>query len=205
LPARIISIEGIDQSGKRTQTLRLAKMLQRSGFRVKTVSFPIYDSLSGKLIEHYLKGGKNYSSRALHMLYSLNRWENLELVKGLMRKADFLIADRYIPSNLAYGVSKGLTVEWLLGLDAGLPRADLVIVLDVPVRSSFARKSKHRDIHEQDSNLLTRVNESYRKLGKKLGWKTVKGNASAELVGSWVWSVVRKRFRITNRDYSRSN
>jgi dTMP kinase len=206
MPARIIALEGIDQSGKRTQTRRLARQLERSGYSVETISFPVYQSLSGGLIQRYLRGEHSYSSQALHMLYSLNRWENKELFQGLLARADFLIADRYIPSNLAYGVSKGLSLEWLLELDAGQPKADLVIVLDVPVRSSFARKSRRRDIHEQDSILLARVNRSYKRLGKKLGWKTVNGSAPVDEVESGVWNVVQKRFRIpTKNDYSKSS
>lgn len=197
MPVRIIAVEGIDQSGKRTQTLRLARRLGRSGFRVKTVSFPIYESLSGRLIELYLKGEQKYSAQALHMLYSLNRWENQEQVKGSARQADFLIADRYIPSNLAYGVAKGLNLKWLLNLDTGLPEPDLVIVLDVPVTSSFARKSEQRDIHERNSELLARVNRSYERLGKKLGWKTINGEMSVKEVESAIWKIVQQKFRIS--------
>lgn len=160
------------------------------------MSFPVYESSSGKLIRLYLEGKQDYSDQALHMLYSLNRWESQGLIMGLLRKTDFLIADRYIPSNLAYGVSKGLSLKWLLALDAGLPEADLVIILDVPISSSFARKSRQRDIHEQNNDLLARVSRSYKKLGNQLGWKAVNGRASADDVESDVWSVVRERFRI---------
>ena len=84
------------------------------------------------------------------MLYSLNRWENRELINKLVHSSDYLIADRYTPSNLAYGLSRGLSLGWLQGLDKGLPTADLVIVLDVPIVSSFERKSKNRDVHERE-------------------------------------------------------
>jgi dTMP kinase len=202
LASKIIALEGIDQSGKRTQTRRLAKRLEQLGLSVKTISFPIYESPSGRLIQRYLKGEQSYSNHALHMLYSLNRWENQKLIQGLLRIADFLIADRYISSNLAYGVSKGLSLKWLLDLDAGLPKADLVIFLDVPVRSSFTRKTRHRDIHEEDSDLLVRVNRSYGKLGKKFGWKTIDGTASVEAVESAVWDAVHRRFRIGTKEGS---
>jgi dTMP kinase len=199
LPAKIIAFEGIDQSGKRTQTRRLAKRLERLGFAVRTISFPVYDSFTGRLIRRYLKGDQNYTNQALHMLYSLNRWENQELIQTLQHNADFLITDRYTPSNLAYGASKGLNLEWLLDLDKGLPKADLVIILDVPVRASFARKSDQRDVHERNSELLIRVNRMYKKLGKKLGWKTVDGRNSVRDVESAVWRVVQQRFRIPEK------
>ncbi|HYU56301.1 MAG TPA: dTMP kinase [Candidatus Dormibacteraeota bacterium] len=195
---KIIALEGIDQSGKRTQTRLLAEELERKGARVGTISFPIYRSPSGRQIQRFLAGKQEYPATALHMLYSLNRWENQELITNLTEKSDFVIADRYYPSNLAYGVSRGLGLEWLQGLDRGLPTASLVIVLDVPVLSSFGRKSSGRDVHERDKKLLLRVGLTYRRLAKKLGWKMVDANRPVEEVHEVVWSIVRKRFRFSS-------
>ncbi len=198
MPGKIIDIEGIDQSGKRTQTRLLADELRRKGARVSTISFPLYKSSSGKQIQRFLQGKQEYPATALHMLYSLNRWENQELITNLTEKSDFVIADRYYPSNLAYGVSRGLSLEWLQGLDRGLPTASLVIVLDVPVLSSFGRKSSGRDVHERDKKLLLRVGLTYRKLAKKLDWKMVDANRPVEEVHEAVWDTVRKKFRFSS-------
>ena len=132
------------------------------------------------------------------MLYSLNRWENQELITNLTEKSDFVIADRYYPSNLAYGVSRGLSLGWLQGLDRGLPTASLVIVLDVPVLSSFGRKSSGRDVHERDKKLLLRVGLTYRTLAKKLYWKMVDANRPVEEVHEAVWTIVKKKFRFSS-------
>ena len=198
MPGKIIAIEGIDQSGKRTQTRLLADELRRKGARVSTISFPLYKSSSGTQIQRFLQGKQEYPATALHMLYSLNRWENQELITNLTEKSDFVIADRYYPSNLAYGVSRGLGLEWLQGLDRGLPTASLVIVLDVPVLSSFGRKSSGRDVHERDKKLLLRVGLTYRTLAKKLDWKMVDANRPVEEVHEAVWSIVRKKFRFSS-------
>ena len=195
---KIIALEGIDQSGKRTQTRLLAEELERKGARVSTISFPLYKSSSGKQIQRFLQGKQEYPATALHMLYSLNRWENQELITNLTEKSDFVIADRYYPSNLAYGVSRGLSLGWLQGLDRGLPTASLVIVLDVPVLSSFGRKSSGRDVHERDKKLLLRVGLTYRTLAKKLDWKMVDANRPVEEVHEAVWSIVRKKFRFSS-------
>ncbi len=195
---KIIALEGIDQSGKRTQTRLLAEELERKGARVGTISFPIYRSPSGRQIQRFLAGKQEYPATALHMLYSLNRWENQELITNLTEKSDFVIADRYYPSNLAYGVSRDLSLGWLQGLDRGLPIASLVIVLDVPVLSSFGRKSSGRDVHERDKKLLLRVGLTYRTLAKKLDWKMVDANRPVEEVHEAVWSIVRKKFRFSS-------
>ena len=198
MPAKIIDIEGIDQSGKRTQTRLLAEDLKKEGAKVSTISYPIYKSPSGRQIQRFLQGKQNYPATALHMLYSLNRWENQELIVKLTETADFVIADRYYPSNFAYGVSRGLSLGWLQGLDRGLPTASLVIVLDVPVLSSFGRKSTGRDVHEKDRRLLLKVRRTYGRLAKKLEWKMVDANRHVEEVHEDVWRIVRKQLGLAS-------
>jgi dTMP kinase len=197
LPGRIIAIEGIDQSGKRTQTQLLLRRIKQIGLEADRISFPIYHSPAGRQIRRFLEGKQDYPPEALHMLYSLNRWENQALIHDLVEKADFIVADRYTPSNLAYGVSRGLSLGWLKTLDRGLPLADLVLVLDVPVRSSFARKRKHRDAHETDRQLLFRVRRCYKMLADRLGWKIVDATASVGEVESNVWNLVARKFKLS--------
>jgi dTMP kinase len=198
LRGKIIAIEGIDQSGKRTQARLLAYELKRRGAKVRTISFPIYESSSGRQIRRFLEGKQKYPPTALHMLYSLNRWENQKRITDMTDKADFVIADRYSPSNIAYGVSRGLSLGWLQELDRGLPIASLVIVLDVPVPSSFARKSRGRDVHERNRPLLLKVRRNYRTLARRLEWKVVDATRPVEEVHRAVWSLVRKKFRLTS-------
>ncbi|HVH16146.1 MAG TPA: dTMP kinase [Candidatus Angelobacter sp.] len=194
---RIIALEGIDQSGKRTQTRLLANELKKKGARVSTISFPIYKSPSGRQIQRFLRGKQEYPAKAIHMFYSLNRWENQEQIIRLTQDSDFVIADRYYPSNLAYGVSRGLSLKWLQGLDRGLPTASLVIVLDVPVSASFSRKSGGRDVQEKNRELLVKVRRTYQTLANELGWKMVDATRPVEEVHEAVWRLVRKKFGMT--------
>jgi dTMP kinase len=196
LPARIIALEGIDQSGKRTQARLLLGSLKRKGLRVASISFPVYESPAGQEIRRFLQGKWDYPPEALHMLYSINRWENQARILSLIERTDFVVADRYTPSNLAYGVSRGLSLDWLQTLDRGLPTADLVIVLDVPVPSSFARKQKNRDVHESDTKLLMKVRHAYKTLSARLGWKIVDATMPVEEVESAVWNIVARKFKL---------
>jgi len=196
LPARLIALEGIDQSGKRTQARLLIRKLKRKGLHAASISFPVYESPAGKQIRRFLQGRWDYPAEALHMLYALNRWENQRSILSLIEKYDFVVADRYAASNLAYGVSRGLSLDWLQTLDRGLPRADLVIVLDVPVPSSFARKQKRRDVHESDKKLLMKVRQAYKTLSERLGWKIVDATVPVEEVESAVWNIVERKFKL---------
>ncbi len=195
MPARLIAMEGIDQSGKQTQTRLLAKTLRKKHFKVNTISFPIYDSRSGRQLTEFLEGKKSYPPQMIHMLYSLNRWENLEKIREIIKHSDYLIMDRYSPSNIAYGVAKGLDRQWLTILEKGLPIPDLVIILDVPVSSSFTRKLKKRDMHEKDRHYLGKVRQSYKTLARQFGWKLIDANASADEVHERVWREVSAKFR----------
>lgn len=130
------------------------------------------------------------------MLYSLNRWENQKLISNLLARSDFVIADRYTPSNLAYGASRGLRLDWLRGLDKGLPMPSLVIVLDVPVHYSFNRKTKNRDVHERDEKFLTEVKRTYHILARRLGWKMVDATRPVEEVHATIWKAVTREFTI---------
>jgi dTMP kinase len=198
MQGKIIALEGIDQSGKRTQTRLLAEELRKKRATVSTISFPIYNSTSGRQIQRFLEGKQEYPPPALHMLYSLNRWENQELITKLTENSDFVIADRYYPSNLAYGTARGLNLGWLQGLDRGLPKASLVIVLDTPVLASFGRKSRGRDVHERDKQLLLGARQTYLALAKKLDWKIVDAARPVEKVHKAVWRIVRRKFRLTS-------
>jgi dTMP kinase len=195
MTAHIIALEGIDQSGKQTQSRLLTNNLRRHGYKVGQISFPIYNTPAGQQIRRFLDGKQNYPKEAVHMLYSLNRWENLHRIEKLTQENEFLIADRYTPSNLAYGLSQGLSLEWLRTLDLGLPKAELVIVLDTPVPSSFARKEKRRDIHEKDRLLLSRVRKNYKMLSRRIGWKILDGARPVESVRSEIWKLVQNKFQ----------
>lgn len=194
LRSRLIALEGIDQAGKKTQTGLLARRLRREGFKVSILSFPIYSTNSGRMIRSFLKGATRTSPNVLHMLYSLNRWEKVELITGALKKTDFVLCNRYTPSNLAYGSARGLSVDWLSGLDSGLPEPGVVFVLDVPVPRSFSRKSSSRDVNEKDRVYLDKVRRNYRLLARRFGWRLVDGTRSPEEVHEYILLGLRSAF-----------
>jgi len=180
--ARFVDLEGIDQAGKETQSSLLQREFHRRGLTYVTLDFPAYSSVIGKEIRAFLNGRRNYNSHALHMLYSLNRWENREKLMLALDTADIVMTDRYTPSNIAYGLAKGLKLDWLTGLDRGLPEPDSIIVLDVPVEYSFARKQERRDTHESNRRLLLRVRRNYLSLARKLNWLVIDASRPARMV-----------------------
>jgi|SRR2546422_190526 len=191
-PARFIVLEGIDQAGKKTQTRLLVARLRKSGFKTTSLSFPIYNTPAGRQIRAFLSGRSAPPLEALHMLYSLNRWENKTRILKTLKSCDVVVADRYTGSNLAYGTAHGLSLRWLAGLDEGLPKPDAVIVVDVPVPSAFRRKKEKRDTHENDGAFLLRAKTAYLRLARKYSWKIIRGTGSTEQVHKNIWNIIRK-------------
>ncbi len=55
---------------------------------------------------------------------------------------------------MVYGITNGMKQKWLENLDAGLPKADLVILLDVTQKESFRRQKTRRDKFEKNEEFL---------------------------------------------------
>lgn len=159
-------MEGADQAGKTTQVRLLADALGRHGLTTETLEFPDYSTPVGGQIKASLDpvGAAEYGRpppQLLHVLLAANRWEALPRIRAAMDGRDVVLMNRYYHSNVVYGLARGLDRRWLENLDAGLPRSDLVIVLDMDAAESFRRKSSGRDRFEGNRGLLERVRVRY--------------------------------------------
>jgi len=101
--------------------------------------------------------------------------------------------NRYYQSNLVYGIVNGMKLDWLENLDAGLPKADLVIVLDVSPRESFRRKKSMRDKFEKNKEFSNKVSRAYRTLAKKKHWKIVNASDTKEQVHNSIMKIFSKK------------
>jgi len=185
----IIVIEGFDQAGKRTQSELLAKSLRARKLKCKIFSFPDYTTPLGKEIKHYLRGKRKFPPQVIHCLLAANRWEKLKEIQEDLSKNYILIMNRYYQSNLVYGKANGLDLKWLLNLDAGLPKENLVILLDVKPKDSFTRKKTRRDKFEKNKEFAQKIIHTYRKLAKKFGWKIVDASQTQEQVHNSVMAI----------------
>lgn len=166
--------------------------LKLSGKICKMMDFPDYTTPVGKEIRSFLGGRRSYAIEVKHMLLSANRWEKRRDIESTIEKGTTIIMNRYYQSNLVYGISRGLNLNWLLNLDRGLPREDVVIVLEVSPDISYRRVPKDRDTFEMDQRLLTEVNKNYRKLANRFNWKLVNGEKISEEVHNEIMDIVIK-------------
>lgn len=191
----LIVLEGIDGSGKETQASLLEKKLKEKGREVMHISFPDYESPSSALVKMYLKGdfGKNpedVNPYAASLFYAVDRFASYRMKwKDFYQKGGIIIADRYTTSNMVHQMTKYEDkkarkdfLSWLEKTEyeeLELPRPDLVILLDIPLRVSEnlvkerARQGGSMDIHEQHLGYLRKCHDAYQELVNLYGWKRI--------------------------------
>ena len=178
----IVVIEGGDQAGKLTQSTLLEKALKKRKVKTKLFHFPDYTTPVGKEIRKYLDGKRKFPPQVIHCLLAANRWEKLDEILAAQKKNSVLIMNRYYHSNLIYGLANGMKQKWLENLDVGLPKADLVILLDVTQKESFLRQKTNRDKFEKNETFLRKISKIYRTTAKKKHWKIIDASKPKEEV-----------------------
>lgn len=141
---KFIVIEGLDGSGKTTQTKILAEKLQAKGINVVNHAEPTGGEY-GKMCREVLSGAKKCTKSQLALLFTADRIDhNVNEADGInmhIDKGDTIICDRYYYSTLAYqGVDVGM--EWLRSLNLGcedIRKPDLCIFLDLTPEKSMER------------------------------------------------------------------
>ena len=189
----IIVIEGGDQAGKLTQSTMLEKALKKRKIKTKLFHFPDYRTPIGKEIRKYLDGKRKFPPQVIHCLLSANRWEKLEQIKIAQEKNSVLIMNRYYHSNLVYGLANGMKEKWLESLDTGLPKADLVILLDVTQKESFNRQKVNRDKFEKNKEFLRKISKIYKTTAKKKRWKIIDATKSKQEVHEEIMKTFSKK------------
>ena len=85
--------EGLDRSGKSTQSKLLAKHLEETG-SVKWMCFPNRDTATGTLIDLYLRKQIELPDETVHLLFSANRWEASSAMVEELGRGTNLVCDR---------------------------------------------------------------------------------------------------------------
>ena len=163
---RLIVIEGLDGSGKRTLTDSLATQWRAAGRSVATMAFPRYgvdvhadlvrDALHGRL------GDVSQSVYAPALLFALDRHAAAPEIRDLLAGHDVVLLDRYVTSNAAYGSARlgGRAVDsgfagWVRELEIdrfGVPLPDRQILLATPLEVA-AERARERAASSADRAL----------------------------------------------------
>lgn len=192
---KIIVLEGTDKAGKTTQSRLLLEALKNLGKVCVILDFPDYMTPIGMEIRAFLDGKRDYPPEAKHLLFSANRWEKKKEIESMVENGTIVIMNRYWQSNLAYGAANGMDSNWLLRLDKGLPKEDLVIVLLVNPATS-GKRAEVQDAFESDARLAAAAYKNYMKFAKQFRWKVLDGSKSREQVHQEILRIVRKELKV---------
>lgn len=193
---RLIVIEGLDGSGKATQTGLLCNRLgEEWGKSFRRVSFPDYNDPSSALVKLYLGGELgglgDISPYGASLFYTVDRYASYLRHWGEdYRKGFLIVADRYATSNVAHQMSKLPWDQWdgyLAWLEeteyirVGIPRPGLVVYLDMAPETSrqllscrYHGDESKKDLHEADLAYLIKCREAALYGAEKLGWTVIR-------------------------------
>lgn len=200
----LIAIEGIDGSGKGTQSINIVKELNNRGYKACLFSFPNYtETFFGKEVGKYLNGdyGKlnEIPVEFAALLYAGDRLEKKNELETHLANDEIVICDRYVPSNLAHQAAKRFQqereklIKWISTVEYsvyGLPKPDLTFLLDISIATSteLVLKKKKRDytddkldLHEASFDYLREVRDVYLSLANTEGWKKIQCEKDGKL------------------------
>ena len=192
---QLIIFEGLDGSGKGTQTKLTAQRLQQQGYDLRQITFPDYESESSALVRMYLSGAfgdkpDDVNAYAASSFYAVDRYASYKTGWGeFYREGGLVLSDRYTTSNAVHqggkleGKAREEFFSWLYDLEfnrMGLPKPDLVLWLDMPVeiaetlmRRRESDTSTKADIHERDDGYLHKCREVAQQAADYFGWTRV--------------------------------
>ena len=191
----LIAFEGLDQSGKETQARHLRARLEQEGRKVRTLSFPEYETPIGRELRHALSGEREYTPEVMQLLYVANRFEMKPRLDLWLAAGDVIICDRYTASSVVYGEAQGLDRPWLEEIQRHLPKPALTLLLDITPATAAQRKKANRDRYERDMDLLARVRDSYKRYaGTRSDWMVIDAERSRDDVAAAVAQAVARAF-----------
>ena len=194
---KLIVIEGSDSSGKATQTSKLIERLHYEGHSAEHMSFPQYETPTGRIIgQCYLGKSReewrgdsgwfpdavNLDPKIASLYYAADRRAALPRINAIVNSGRNLVMDRYVPSNMAHQGGKAAPKERIniinfldkLEYDLlELPRPDNVILLYMPFEVAIELRKNRNEIadgHESNIEHLKRAEETYLELFLKYNW-----------------------------------
>lgn len=195
---KLIVIEGLDGSGKETQSNLLYKRLLEAGYKVKIISFPRYENDSSALVKMYLRGDFGSSPDQISpyissTFYAVDRYASYKCeLESFYNSGGIIIADRYTTSNMVHQGGKipdnaelSKFLDWLWNLEFvmyKIPIPDRVYFLNIPLEHALQRienrlnkitNDKKKDIHEDNYKHLQNAFTNANMLVSKYNWKNI--------------------------------
>lgn len=178
-----IVFEGIDGAGKSTQINLLKDWLEQNGFDVETVVEPT-DSEVGKLIRKILQRPDATTDRIQKTLGLLFAADRMLIMDKLNDDSKVILSDRSFISSLAYQEP----AEWIEQINKYAKEPDLVLLLDVDVKTSVNRCSKEDEFENEE--FLSKVKANYLDLISNFNHEIIDASTGVNKVSTDIKKVV---------------
>ena len=188
---RFIVIYSSNNLGKSKQIELLEAVWQSMDRPYTKLKFPIYESETGELINRALRGvGEEklvISEAELQVLYAENRRQFEPELLRLLEEGD-VIAEDYVGTGLAWGLTRGVPREYLDEINAGLLEPDITILLDGDrFTSGIERQHRNESAGQEVWETNRRIHQE---LGSELGWEVVNANQSPEKIHERIMEII---------------
>ncbi|KAG6902492.1 hypothetical protein C0995_016069 [Termitomyces sp. Mi166 len=145
------------------------------------------------MIDSYLKSQSELDDRAIHLLFSANRWELASTIE-LLASGTAVICDRYAFSGIAFSASKGLPYEWCRAPEVSLPAPDLALFLDITPEAAKSRGGYGEERYEKEE-MQRKVGEIFKRIEKEIvndggRWVDVNAGREREVVADELWRLM---------------
>jgi len=220
---QLMVIEGVDGSGKETQTKLLYDRLLKQGEKVMKVSYPRYDKESSAMVKLYLSGafGEDPSTVSPYIastFYAADRYASYkEDYEDFLNQGGMVLADRYTTSNMVHQAGKiqdekerKKFLDWLWDYEFnlyGLPIPDQVFFLNIPPeineeliknRNNKITGKQEKDIHEKSPEHLRDSYKSALALVHEYGWTEIncihqRKLRSIESIHEEIWNCINTK------------
>ncbi len=216
---KIIVIEGLDASGKDTQSMLLKDRLKKEGYETYKLDLPYYSDPSSTLVKMYLGGEmgdkpSDVNAYAASTFYAVDRYASFK--KHWKKEYDshkIIIANRYTTSNASHQMTKlpesqwDNYLQWLFHFEyeqMEIPKPDCVIFLNMPVDISqkllmkrYEGDKNKKDVHERDVEYLKNCHKAAMYASNKLNWNVILCGENGEPfsfedISEKIYSIVKK-------------
>ena len=140
---KFIVFEGLDGSGKSTQTNLLVSHLNKEGYQTEKIDFPQYGTKSAGLVENYLNGKYGTSEEVgpyrASIFYACDRYDASFKIRKWLKERRIVVSDRYVASNIGHQGGKikdkkerKKYIKWLYNLEYEIfriPKPDITFIL----------------------------------------------------------------------------
>lgn len=195
---KLIVFEGIDGSGKSTQSHRLAQWLRERGITCVESFEPTRGDWGMKVRQAAAQGERLPLEEEIECLLQDRREHVRNLIEPAVQRGEWVILDRYYLSMMAYQGATGYNVEQIREMNESFaPLPDIAFWLDIPLETALNRMEQRGRLLDafEDESFLTACHSVYSSLDMPW-WRRIPAIGTEEQIHQAIVDTLCKEFEI---------